>query len=161
VADRESLYLRLPIQVQNVLCSIEGWRIQRGRLGRTFLDALSEAENRTFWTRDQIQEYRNGRLRKFIRHCATTVPFYRNLMREYGLSPERIQTIDDLRLLPITTKKQIQEHSVDFVSEDVSRISASSHIPAGRPVEDCASLSQTRRSMSNGLHGGVTGGGMA
>ena len=43
---REDIYLRLPIKLQNIACSFEGFRIQRMRYGREFWRLLQEAEDR-------------------------------------------------------------------------------------------------------------------
>ena len=119
--DLEFLYLKLPIPLQHVICSLEGWRIQRWRFGGSFLALLREAESRTFWSVEQIRAYRDQRLRAFVQHCAHTVPFYRRRFREYGISPEDIQTLEDLQRLPILTKEEVQDYYSELVSEAVPK----------------------------------------
>jgi len=121
MADIEALYLKLPVSLQNIVCSLEGWRIQRNRFGGAFQTLLREAESRTFWSAEHIRAYRDQRLRTFIRHCVHTVPFYRWRFQEYGISPEDIQTLVDLQRLPILTKEEIQDYYPDLVSEAVSK----------------------------------------
>jgi len=119
MADLEKLYLRLPVSLQNLAVSIEGWRIGRTRYSREFFQLLAEAEGRTFLSPEQIQEYRDRRLREFVRHCARTVPFYRERFRAAGIAPEEIRTLEDLRHLPILQKQEVQDVYPRFLSEAV------------------------------------------
>ncbi len=119
--DAESIYLKLPIPLQNLICSLEGWRIKRSRFGGPFPRLLREAESRTFWSMEQVRAYRDRRLRAFVQHCVRTVPFYRRQFRRLGLDADAIRTIDDLQHLPILTKKEVQEHYAEFVSEAVPK----------------------------------------
>lgn len=121
MTDFESLYLKLPIPLQHVICSLEGWRIQHSRFGGAFPALLCEAEGRTFWSVDRIRAYRDQRLRAFIQHCARTVPFYRRRFQECGISPDDIQTLEDLQCLPILTKEEVQDHYPELISEVVSK----------------------------------------
>jgi len=121
MADKEALYLKLPVTLQNIFCSLEGWRIKRSRFGGAFQTLLLEAESRTFWSVEHIQAYCDQRLRAFIRHCAHTVPFYRRRFQECGISPNDIQTLKDLQYLPILTKEEVQVHYPELVSEAVPK----------------------------------------
>jgi phenylacetate-CoA ligase len=117
--DREIFYLKLPILLQHATCSIEGWRIQRSRFGNRFQKLLQEAEERTFWTAEQVTAYRDERLRAFVRHCYHMVPFYRRRFQELGLVPDDIQTLEDLQKLPVLTKEEVQNNYPDLVSQAV------------------------------------------
>lgn len=121
MVDLEGLYLKLPIPLQHATCSLEGWRIQRSRFGSSFWMLLREAESRTFWSEEQVRAYRDDRLRTFIQHSAHTVPFYQRWFRESGVSQEDIQTIEDLKRLPILTKEIVQDNYPDLVSEALPR----------------------------------------
>lgn len=119
--NKENIYLRLPTLLQNVFCSIEGERIKRSRYNRAFRALLAAAEERSFWSRERIQEYRNQQLQTFVHHCATTVPFYRRRFQESGISPNQIRTLEDLQCLPILTKSEVQEHYAELISDVVPK----------------------------------------
>jgi len=119
MADLEKLYLRLPVSLQNLAVSIEGWRIGRTRYSREFFQLLAEAEGRAFLSPEQIQEYRDRRLREFVRHCVDTVPFYRERFHAAGIAPDEIRTLDDLRHLPILTKQEVQDEYSRLLSQAV------------------------------------------
>jgi len=115
------LYIKLPVSLQHLICTIEGWHIQHSRFGGAFQTLLREAESRTFWSTEQVRAYRDQRLRAFIQHCARTVPFYRRRFREWGISPDEIRGLNDLQRLPILTKKEVQEHLPELISEAVPK----------------------------------------
>jgi phenylacetate-CoA ligase len=57
-----------------------------------------------YWSRDQLDEYQNRKLRELIKHSFENVPFYNELMKKHGLTPNDIKTKQDLPKLPIITK---------------------------------------------------------
>ena len=121
IVDFETLYLKLPIFLQHVVCSLEDWRIQRSRFGNSFYTLLHEAESRTLWSVEQIQAYRDKRLRVFIKHSFHTVPFYRHQFKKWGIHFNEIQAFEDLQRLPIITKEQVQDHCHEMVSEAIPK----------------------------------------
>lgn len=121
VSNLEFLYLKLPILMQNIICSLEGWRIQRSRFSNFFHSLLREAESRTFWSKEQIQAYRDERLRKFIQHCAVSVPFYRKIFRAQDIYPDEIRSIEDLKYLPILNKDMVKENYSELTSEAIPK----------------------------------------
>jgi phenylacetate-CoA ligase len=120
VADLEALYRRFPVSLQHLACSFEGWRIQRRRFSGGFLAQLNKAEERQDWSIEERVAYRDARLRAFVQHAATTVPYYSDLFQRLRIRPEDIRTMADLRVLPILTRQQVQETPSRFVSSAVS-----------------------------------------
>jgi phenylacetate-CoA ligase len=118
--DFESLYSRLPVPMQNAAISWEGRRIQRRRFGAAFQRTLAECQPRTFWNREQTEQYRDERLRQAVRRAAATTPYYRELFARLRLRPRDIRSLDDLRQLPILTKGEIQEQPQRFRAENVA-----------------------------------------
>lgn len=119
VLDLETIYQRLPVPLQQVACSLEGWRIKRQRYDASFLHLLEAAEGRTYWHRDQLCAFRDERLRKFVTHCAGTVPYYRQRFAEWGIQPEEIRDLEDLASIPVLTKDIVKDNAREFRSEVV------------------------------------------
>jgi phenylacetate-CoA ligase len=117
--DLAGLYLKLPTLLQQIACSMEGWRIQRKRFGNAFPDLLMKLEERANLYAEQIVAYRDKRLRDFILHSAGTVPFYRRRFKELKISPEDIRGLEDLKSLPILTKDEVKENCNELVSESI------------------------------------------
>ena len=60
-------------------------------------------------SREQIRAWQDERLAKTVRHVYDHVPYYRTRMQEKGLTPEDIQSVDDLHKLPFLTKDDLRE----------------------------------------------------
>lgn len=59
-------------------------------------------------SRKQIEELQLARLKKTVQHCMNS-PFYKKRFDEIGLKPDDIQTLDDLRRIPLTTKQDLRD----------------------------------------------------
>lgn len=115
----EEIYQKLPIPLQQLAVNLEGWRTVRKNYGGDFHKFLQQAESRTFWPQEQIKTFRDQRLKAFIGHCYETVPYYRKLFKSLKIVPDDIKTLDDLKILPILTKQEVQDHFLDLVSDAV------------------------------------------
>lgn len=106
----EQLYRLLPVSLQNVLCSVYGWRERRVRFGEAFWEkyrwllAMERAQPA------EIVRYQNEQIRRVVRHAYATVPYYRRMMDDNGIAPTDINTREDLANLPTLTKEQVVQH---------------------------------------------------
>ena len=64
----EAIYRRLPIPLQQVACSIQGFGKARVRLGSTFARKLEELSVSEWWSKSEIAAYQDEKLRGLIRH---------------------------------------------------------------------------------------------
>ena len=60
-------------------------------------------------SREQIRAWQDERLVKTVNHVYQNVPYYRNLMKEKGVEPGDIQSVDDLHKLPFLTKDDLRD----------------------------------------------------
>lgn len=60
-------------------------------------------------SRETIVALQNERLVSTVRRVYENVPFYREKMREAGVTPEDIRSIDDLHKLPFSYKKDLRD----------------------------------------------------
>jgi len=94
--------------------------------------------NETQWLSQQaVLEYQSKKLRRLIKHVYHNVPFYHKIMNKVGLKPEDIRHIEDLKYLPILTKKQIKENYDEIISVDIKRrnaVEASTGGSTGEPL---------------------------
>jgi phenylacetate-CoA ligase len=72
------------------------------------LDELRSVLGRRPASRREIVLFQEARLRRLIHHAYRHVPYYRQLLGAAGIDPDRIETIDDLRRVPITERRDIQ-----------------------------------------------------
>jgi len=100
---------------------------------------------------DELLRLQLEGLRWTVNHAYQGSPFYRKRLDEAGVEPKDIQTLEDLRRLPFTTAKDLQEGypfpllSVPF--EEVVRIHASSGTTGKRKV-----LCYTQRDIDDWTH---------
>ena len=59
--------------------------------------------------RQQLEELQVEKLRRTIDICLQS-PFYKRVLGERGITSDTIKTIDDVRLLPFTTKQDLREN---------------------------------------------------
>jgi len=115
--DFESLYLRLPVFCQNVLCSLYGARLIKRRYGNSYEALEREVFERDRWTEQQIKTFACKRCQVIVKHAAGTVPYYRRLFAEMQIEPHDIRGPDDLTALPILDKQTVQRNLADFHSD--------------------------------------------
>ena len=88
--------------------------------GQTVSKYLHFLMQSQYWSRQQIDDFQNERLRLLIAHAYANVPFYREQMDNLGLKPADIQTKTDLKNLPILTKAQIKKEGISrFTAKNI------------------------------------------
>ncbi|GAB1359753.1 hypothetical protein MASR1M31_15410 [Porphyromonadaceae bacterium] len=60
--------------------------------------------------REDMRRLQGIRLRKTVEHVYHNTPFYRKKMQELGITPEDINSIDDIVKLPFTTKQDLRDN---------------------------------------------------
>ena len=78
---------------------------------------------------EQLRQLQNERLIKQVRHVWDNVPYYRAKMEAKGVTPEDIQSVDDLHKLPFLSKDDLRE--------------AYPHGLRGMPLSDCVRIHST------------------
>src|SRR5688500_13338874 len=72
------------------------------------------------WSRDQMEDYRDKKLRDLIAHCYENVPYYRSVMEQRKLRPEEITSAADLGKLPILTKSIVRDQVKLLMAKNLS-----------------------------------------
>ncbi|AVR46410.1 phenylacetate--CoA ligase [Christiangramia fulva] len=69
-----------------------------------------------FRDKKEIEEEQFALLRKQLLYIAEHSPFYQLIFRERGVDISKIESFDDLRTIPITTKEDLQRFNEDFIA---------------------------------------------
>ncbi len=80
-------------------------------------------------SREQILAWQNERLVKQVRHVWDNVPYYRKKMEEKGVTPDDIQSVEDLHKLPLLCKDDLRE--------------AYPYGLMGKPLSECVRIQST------------------
>jgi len=89
--------------------------------GQSIFKCLTFLEKSQFWTRGQLDEYQNSKLRDLIHHAYVNVPFYREIFLDLRIKPEDIQTKADLVKLPIITKDDFRKHKTKWIAKNIHK----------------------------------------
>ncbi len=92
--------------------------------------------------RDKLLDLQNERLLKQVKNVWDNVPYYRNKMKEKGVTPDDIKSRDDLYKLPFVTKDDLRET-----------------YPYGlfaRPLKDCVRIHSTSGTTGRRVVAGYT-----
>lgn len=84
-----------------------------------FARYMREFERNQYLHPDDLRKLQMRRLRQQLIDAYRYVPFYRHRMTQAGLTPLDIRTHEDLRLLPVLTKRDIQDQQDLLVSSNV------------------------------------------
>jgi phenylacetate-CoA ligase len=89
-------------------------------LGEHFIRDLREMEMAQWLEPEQLKARTEQKLAPLLAHAAQHVPFYRDYYRKHGIEPERLQTVEDLRGLPVLTKSEYREQGIDqFLADNI------------------------------------------
>ena len=120
----------------------------------------------TQWLPDrELQDLQLGLLRTQLLHAYRNVPLYRRRMEEAGVTPLDIRSVDDLRMLPVLTKRDIQDHPTELIADNVpksNRLINQTGGSTGTPLQfwvdkerfDSRRASTDRHNAWAGLHAG-------
>ena len=66
--------------------------------------------NKECMSRNEMSALQGKRLHKIVDYVYHNVPFYRHKLQELDIVPDDIQTIEDIRKLPFTTKQDLRDN---------------------------------------------------
>lgn len=89
-----------------------------------------------FIPRKEIEDLQLFKLKKLIRHAYGNVTYYRKLMEKQNISFNDVNTLDDLKKIPVSDKNDLRKHNVvDLVSKDVDIASLHKQHTSGSTLE--------------------------
>jgi phenylacetate-CoA ligase len=111
------MYGLLPVGVQHLLCSVEGYRLQRARFGHGFARVLRDAEARDAMSPDDVAVLRDSLFREFVADAASGCAFYRD-QPAFRRAAERqsFRSVD----LPLLEKPVVQARAAQIARRDVA-----------------------------------------
>jgi phenylacetate-CoA ligase len=94
---------------------------------------------------DEIAQYQLQRLKEVLRLAAERVPFYQRRFREAGFEPGDLKSLDDLKRLPILTKRDLREHFHELYDRHRAReaVLSQSSGTTGEPAQFLLTREQT------------------
>lgn len=113
-------YFNLPQWCKNAVGFSYNMLPSNVKLGKTYRDFKLLLSRSRSWSRQEIMDYQFRQLQETLCEAYEHVPYYRKTFNEYGVSPDSIKSLEDVKLLPTLTKKDIKNNFHDLVSRGVN-----------------------------------------
>jgi phenylacetate-CoA ligase len=142
------IYNNAPIFAQNILCSYQGRRLNSIRYGNNFDTWTKFYSGSSKWSELELKEYQREKMIELIRHCFTSVPFYREKWRSKGLSLLDFKDLDDISKLPYTTKEDVHNNLKELISDNYDQkklLKSMTSGSSGTPVTRYFTKEETQR----------------
>ncbi len=104
--DPMKIYNHSPIFVQNILTTLQGFKLKKRRFGTAYTEYLTELRERDYSDKSFLTEYQNSRVRELVRYAYENSPFYKEFYKDVDISA--INTVEDLKKLPILPKELVR-----------------------------------------------------
>lgn len=107
--------------IKKIIAKYFGFPIQDIWKKTRILPTLKFLQESQYWNEEKMLNYRLLKLQQLVKHAYNNVPYYTELFNVYGISPDDIKTLDDIKRIPILTKelarinqKKLVANNVDF-----------------------------------------------
>jgi phenylacetate-CoA ligase len=115
----ERFYARSPAFVQNAMVTAFGLKIRLERFNRRYESWKKSFDQSERFDAEELTGYQNEHLRRTIANAYSRVPYYRNVMRERGLTPSDFKAQEDLPKLPVLTKSVVRRRWRELIAQDI------------------------------------------
>ncbi|ELM3644467.1 phenylacetate--CoA ligase [Flavobacterium psychrophilum] len=73
-------------------------------------------------TTDEIKSFQEQKLLELLAYISQNSPYYKRLFAKTAIDISKIKTLEDLQLLPVTSKEDLQKYNDDFLCVPVTKI---------------------------------------
>ena len=101
-----------PPIIKKIYYNLIPFKYRYSKLFSKTTDFLNEVND---WSYERTKEYQFNELKLILNHCQNNVPYYGKLFSEYEFNT-KIQSLDDIKILPFLTKEIINNNFDDLVS---------------------------------------------
>jgi len=102
------IYRNSPWFLKTVLASYYGFSKSFQKYGKHYNEYYNYLTRSQWFTTDQLIEMQVKELKRIITYAGQNVPYYIDVFDKLKLSPDDINSIEDLRKLPILTKEEVR-----------------------------------------------------
>jgi phenylacetate-CoA ligase len=112
----EDIYRHSPIFIQNMLCSIYGFKLYRERYGSPWKEYYKHLMNTQYSTEEEIKRIQLYSFKKILLHAIEYVPHYQNVLKNMKSDIEILNSFAVIKELPILEKSLLREIPQLFIS---------------------------------------------
>lgn len=114
----EKIYALSPIWSQNLMVSVYGYALYRKRYFGLYQEVLKDLERVGKMADWEVSALQDEKLHFMVGYCKQNVPFYGELFAKFGISPNDITSVSDIKKLPILDKETVRNNSDLLRPED-------------------------------------------
>jgi phenylacetate-CoA ligase len=138
-----TLYARLPVAVQHLGMATYGVRMRRVRYGGVFPETRRRLASSERLSCEELNQLQSKELQRTVMHAVARTPYYRDLFQRFRLTPEMIQTPQDLVRIPLLDKQTILTRGDDLRATGVVSVrtyftSGTSGTTLAVPIDDAS-----------------------
>jgi phenylacetate-CoA ligase len=93
----------------------------RAYYGRTFLHWLALLKESQYWEKEKHYAYQFEQLKQLLVHAYRNVFYYRKLFDDYRFAPGKVQSIEDINILPYLTKETVRDRREEFIANNIAQ----------------------------------------
>ncbi len=108
--NQEETYKRLPVTLQNLACSVEGWRLRRRRYNDEYEAISRTLQERPSSSASIMQSLQRPRLQAHLNEALHS-PYWKAQFERYKINVVAGNPLGELQKLPILTKAEVQANS--------------------------------------------------
>ena len=114
-----SLYYRMPILLQNLIVSIQGYLLFRQRYGKAYKEYLSCLRNKDYSILENEESNQEREFIEFLNFAYDNSPFYGDFYK--GIDIKGIKSLDDMTKLPVLEKDILRKNIERVFTTDKDR----------------------------------------
>jgi len=115
------LYNKMPVLLQNLICSLDGYKKRKSRYNRKFYEYLEQYEKNNKLSSSDISRIQSKKIIELISHCYNNVPYYRRMFDDNSIDYKQIDSVEKLEALPILTKDIVRDNYHQLLAENITR----------------------------------------
>lgn len=112
-----NLYYRCPPVLKEWLALIYSHHKHNDRYGGKFEAQLAELERNTNRSFEETAEDQLARTKQMLMHAGANIPYYRALFQSIEFEPQSLQSLADLRRIPLLDKETVREQHDQLIAE--------------------------------------------
>jgi phenylacetate-CoA ligase len=66
-------------------------------------------------SRDELKSFQERKLSRLLGFASRSVPYWRDLLRHAGVAPDKVASVEDLSLIPISSKDDLRTHPLEHI----------------------------------------------
>ncbi len=115
------IYDMFPVWFQNILISLYGYKINiirhKGNYSKYYVESVKKLTD----SKKQIDDFQNSTLKSLLENAVSNVEYYKSKNSQGEFDYKRVETLKDLKYLPLLDKEHVRKNPELFVSRHYSK----------------------------------------